>query len=288
MRWADGWWTSPDGLRLHLRDYPGDPLAIPLLCLPGLTRNARDFEDLAPRLSGGRRVLAAELRGRGESACPKDPMTYLPPAYLGDILALFEQFGIGRIAIVGTSLGGLLAMMLAAARPGLVAGALLNDVGPVIEPGGLERIRGYVGRQTSWPTWLHAARALAEVHGVAYPLWALQDWLRFAKRLCRVNAAGRIVGDYDVRIAEPFKLPPPAEPVDLWPALDALAPSPVLIVRGARSDILSPATAAAMRDRLPDAELVEVPDVGHAPTLDEPDALAAIGRWLERVSRTSS
>lgn len=283
--YADGWWLSGDGLSLHYRDYAGVAERAPLLCVPGLTRNARDFDALAERLAGTRRIIVAELRGRGQSAYAKDAMTYLPPVYLQDLLALLASLGNPRVVMIGTSLGGLLAMMLAVAARPLLAGVLLNDIGPVLEPAGLRRIRSYVGRGTSWPTWLHAARAIAETHGDAYPDYDLADWTAMAHRLCRLTEQGRIVTDYDVRVAEPFRIDPGDATVDLWPALLALAGMPSLLVHGALSDILSAGTAAEMARRLPDMELVTLPRIGHAPTLDEPESAAAIDRLLLRIDR---
>ena len=285
-RYADGYWWSADGVRLHYRDYPGHDAALPpILCLPGLTRNARDFEGVAEALSPEWRVIAVDLRGRGDSGWAKDPMSYVPLTYLQDIGALLDELAITRVVLFGTSLGGLLSMLLSATRPGQVAGVLLNDVGPVLEADGLARIRTYVGRGGSWPTWLHAARALAESQRASYPDYALEDWLRLAKRLCRLTPAGRVVFDYDMKIAEPFRTPA-AEGAgfDLWPAFETLAAVPGLLLRGVLSDILSAATAAEMVRRAPAMERVDVANVGHAPTLDEPDARAGIARLLARVA----
>lgn len=276
-------WSSDDGIRLHARDYPGDPGAVPLLCLHGLTRNARDYHEFALAQAGRRRVIAPSFRGRGESGYAKDAMTYVPAVYVRDVRALLDAEGIGRCAVVGTSLGGIVAMLLGAADPGRIAGAVLNDVGPDIEPAGLQRIRGYVGRGSSCPTWLHAARTVQEANRDVYPDWELDRWLAMAKRLYRLTGAGRIVLDYDLRIAEPFRVPGTEAGPDMWGALDGLAEVPVLIVRGARSDVLGRATAERMVARLPFAELVEVPGVGHAPTLLEPDAAAAVERLLARI-----
>ena len=284
MAWTDGYWWSNDGLRLHYRDYAGPAERPPILCIPGLTRNARDFEGVAARLAGDWRVLCVDLRGRGESAYAKDPMTYVPLTYLQDLEALIRELGLTRLVLFGTSLGGLLTFMLAAADPGRVAGALLNDVGPVLEGTGLERIRSYVGRSQSWPTWIQAARFFAEQHGDIYPDWQLEDWLQYAKRVGRLSNNGRIVFDYDLRIAEPMKLPGAAAGFDLWAAFDALKDAPVTAVRGESSDILSATTLAAMAARHPRLEAVTVPRVGHAPTLEEPQAVAAIDRLLARVA----
>lgn len=283
-RYRDGWWASPDGLRLHYRDYPGRADRPAILCLSGLTRNARDYAPVAERLSPEWRVICAELRGRGESAPAPDPMSYQPPVYVADIEALFEALSIPRLVLFGTSLGGILAMLLTARAPARVAGVMLNDIGPVVEPHGLTRIRGYVGRGGSWPTWVHAARALAEAQRDAFPGYDLEDWLGMTKRLCRLTSAGRIVFDYDMRIAEPLRLPEVAAPADLWPAAEALAGRPALLVRGARSDILSAATAAAMTARIAGLELVTIADVGHAPALTEPEAVVGIDRLLARIA----
>lgn len=281
--WHDLFWWSADGLRLHARDYAGDGTLLPVICLPGLTRNARDFAALASRLAPRRRVLCVEFRGRGESGYARDPMTYVPLTYAQDVAALLAQEGLTRFIAVGTSLGGIVAMMLAGMLPGQVVGALLNDIGPDIERAGLARIRGFVGRSSNWPTWMHAARGLKELNGEIYPDWRVEDWLAMAKRLYRLNSSGRVVLDYDLKIAEPFRVPGSEAGPDMWRALGQLGEAPVLIVRGARSDILTAATAERMAASLPAAELVTVPGVGHAPTLEEPAIQGAIDRLLQRA-----
>lgn len=286
--WSDGYWWSNDGLRLHYRDYAGPPAdgpdgRPPILCLPGLTRNARDFEGVAERMAGQWRVICVDLRGRGDSAYAKDPMTYVPLTYLQDIEALIRELALDRFILFGTSLGGLLTMLLSKSGENRLAAAMINDIGPEIEPGGLARIRGYVGRSQSWPTWLHAARFFREAQGDVYPHWKLEDWLVFAKRLCRLGGKGRISFDYDMRISEPFKVPGGDTGFDVWSAFRGLEGIPSLVVRGDLSDILSAATVDKMRAELPLMDSVTIADVGHAPTLDEPEAAAAIDRLLERV-----
>ncbi|ARR55625.1 alpha/beta hydrolase [Rhizorhabdus wittichii DC-6] len=285
--WEDGFWSSKDGLRLHYRDYPAQAGSTrpPIICLPGLTRNARDFAPLADRLAGDWRLIVVELRGRGDSERAKDPLSYVPVTYLEDVTALIAEAGLDRFVLFGTSLGGILSMLISATMPGRVAGLLLNDIGPAIDPAGLVRIRGYVGRGGSYPTWLHAARSLAEVHAVAYPDYTLDDWLGMAKRLYRLTPAGRIVADYDSAIAEPFKVPGNESAGDLWPLAEALKPIPALLVRGGLSDILSAGTADRMQAELPLLERVDLPRIGHAPTLFEPECEAAIDRLLARVGR---
>ncbi|MEA3000803.1 MAG: hypothetical protein QOH04_1126 [Sphingomonadales bacterium] len=279
--WSDGWWTSPDGLRLHYRDYAGDAARPPILCIAGLTRNARDFEGVAARLAGEWRLVCPDLRGRGESEAAKDPASYNPLVYLQDVRALLAELELPRVILFGTSLGGLIGMLLATVDKPRLAGLLLNDVGPAMEEKGLEHIRAYVGRAQSWPTWAHAARGLAEAHRSRYPDWDLDSWLRYAKRLCRLTRQGRIVPDYDLRIAEPIRAPAP--PVDLWPAYRAIAGIPALLVRGELSDLLSAETAARMREENAELEVVTIPRTGHAPTLEESEAAAGIDRLLERV-----
>lgn len=287
--WQHGVWWSNDNLRLHYRDYAGPADAEskgrpPIICIPGLTRNARDYEGVAARLAGDWRVICVDLRGRGESAYAPDPMTYVPLTYVQDIERLLDTLKIDRFVSFGTSLGGIVTMLLAATDRGRIAGALLNDVGPEIDPAGLDRIRGYVGKSASYPTWLHAARALAEANGAVYPGWKIAEWLVMAKRLFRLTSAGRIVLDYDMKIAEPFRIPGNESGVDMWPALDALSDVPVLVTRGEHSDIFAAATAEKMVARLGEAEAVTVPGVGHTPTLEEAEAVAAIDRLLAKVA----
>ncbi|MFM9935090.1 MAG: alpha/beta fold hydrolase [Novosphingobium sp.] len=287
--WQDRSWTSRDGLTLHFRDYSGPADKPPIICLPGLTRNARDFSNLATQLAGEWRVLCLDMRGRGDSDYARDAMTYTPAQYVEDTELLLAAEGIVRFVAVGTSLGGLMTMMLALKDPMRIAAAVLNDVGPEIEPAGLARIREYVGQGRSYETWVHAARALQEANRDIYPGYALPDWLRLAKRCMVIGSGGRIVFDYDMNIAEPFEAPegpaPPAETQNaaMWALFDALATRPLLVLRGAHSDILSAQVAARMAARSASVELVTIPGVGHAPTLDEPEAIAAIGRLLARA-----
>jgi len=282
-----GSWESADGLTLRYRDYAARSDVTSdrptILCIPGLTRNARDFEPVVERFAGEWRVICPDLRGRGASDYAKDTATYTPIQYVEDIGLLVDHLALPRVVAVGTSLGGIITVLLAMQRPGLLAGAVLNDIGPKLEAVGLERIRDYVGQGRSYPTWMHAARSLAEQSGTAYPDYAISDWLRFAKRVMCVGQSGRIVLDYDMKVAEPFQEPGSQESLDLWPAFHALAGCPSLTIRGELSDILSASTLAELDRQLPDMEVVTIARTGHAPTLEEPVAQDAMARLLARV-----
>ncbi|MCT2398259.1 alpha/beta fold hydrolase [Novosphingobium mangrovi (ex Huang et al. 2023)] len=284
----DRFWSGRDGLKLHFRDYPGpeqtgEGTRPVILCLHGLTRNARDFDVLAPRLAAKWRVICTDMRGRGDSEYARDSASYTPPQYCEDVLALLEQEAIDRFVVIGTSLGGLMAMGLATVIPERIAGVVINDVGPRLEPDGLERIKDYVGQGRSYPTWVHAARGIESTQALAHPGHSLDFWIGMAKRLMTLTSNGRIVFDYDMKIAEPFMDFDVDNQPDLWPAWEALAGRPALVLRGAHSDVLSHATLEEMVRRVPEAEAVTLKHVGHAPTLDEPESVAAIERLLDRV-----
>jgi len=281
--YEDRYWTSSDGLTLHYRNYPGPEGAgkLPVLCMHGLTRNARDFGPLAEALSATRRVIVPEMRGRGMSDYAPDSDTYSPITYVADVEKLLAEQGIDRFAVVGTSMGGLMTMLMAAAKPGRMSAVVMNDIGPEVQTAGLARISGYVGQGRSYPTWVHAARGLAEAHGAAFPTFDLDQWLEMAKRTMVVSQNGRIVFDYDMAIAEPFAKPGNAAPPNLWLAFEALRDVPMLLVRGGLSDLLSPDTVKQMGVRNPKLRTVIVPDVGHAPTLDEPEVREAILALLD-------
>lgn len=278
-------WKSADGLSLYFRDYAGPDGydGPPVVCLHGLTRNSRDFADLAEHLSQTRRVIVPEMRGRGQSDYAPDSASYNPLVYVGDVEKLLGELGIARFISVGTSMGGLMTMMMAAAKPGRIAALVMNDIGPQINTAGIERIAGYVGQGKSYPTWMHAARALCDVHSVAFPDYDLDQWLEMAKRTFVVSQSGRISLDYDMAIAEPFKQAENAAPPNLWLAYEALRDVPMLLVRGELSDLLTPDTVKQMGVRNPVMTSVTVPRVGHAPTLDEPEARAAIDALLAQV-----
>jgi len=283
--YEDRYWTSSDGLTLHYRNYPGPEGGdrLPVLCMHGLTRNARDFGPLAEAICATRRVIVTEMRGRGMSDYAPDSDTYTPVTYVADVEKLLAEQGIDRFAVVGTSMGGLMTMLMAAMKPGRMSAVVMNDIGPEVDSAGLSRISGYVGQGRSYPTWVHAARGLSEAHGVAFPRYDLDQWLEMAKRTMVVSQNGRIVFDYDMAIAEPFAKPGNAAPPNLWLAYEALAGVPMLLVRGALSDLLSADTVKRMGTRNPKMRTITVPDVGHAPTLDEPEVREAILALLDEA-----
>lgn len=284
QRYRDGYFHVRDRLKLHYRDYSGDASGPPLLCLPGLTRNARDFEQFAETHSPRFRVLALEFRGRGLSEYDPQPQRYTPLTYAPDVIELLDQLGIAQAIFVGTSLGGLVTMTLAALAPQRIAAAILNDVGPELNQAGLDSIQSYVGKDARFRSWGEAAQAIAMNQGANFPNYRPDDWVAMARRNCRKDG-DEIRFDYDMAIGEAFKSAGPTPRVDMWPLFAALAQKPLLVVRGARSELLSAAAFEKMRKVAPSAQFVEVPDIGHAPMLDEPAAAAAIDQFLDSLDR---
>lgn len=286
-RFTDGFWHSADGLKLHYRDYAGGgDDKPPVLCMHGLTRNSRDFAGVAERLAPEWRVIAPEMRGRGESAYADDAATYNPLQYVEDVERLLDELGIDRFVAIGTSLGGLMTILLSQRSPKRIAGALLNDIGPEIDEGGIDKIRSYVGQGRSFPTWMHAARALQETHEGAHPKYELEDWLEAAKRTMVLGQNGRISFDYDMAVGDAFREAGDsggAPAANLWAAFDSLAETPLVLVRGQLSNLLSEETVRQMQARNPGMDIATVPDTGHAPTLEEPEAERAIDALLAKV-----
>lgn len=287
MRFAgeDRYFTTADGLRIHYRVYETDQtVGVPVLCLHGLTRNARDFEELAPKIASlGRRVVVASQRGRGLSDYDAVVERYSPAIYVGDMLAMLDHLGIDRAVYVGTSMGGLMTMLTAAMAPQRVSAAVLNDVGPEINPLGLARIRGFAGVSKHAQTWMEAAERCRQINGLAFPEETQADfWLTFAKKIFRERAPGRIELDYDPAIARTVQ-EGSADIADLWPLFDALKPIPTLLLRGELSDVLMRSTVEEMLRRKPDLHTASVPAVGHAPFMTEPEAWETLSTFLKHV-----
>ena len=284
--YSEHFFTAADGVKTYYRRYParGSDDRTPVLCMHGLTRNSRDFEDIAPRIAAqGRTVIAVDVRGRGRSDRDPNPANYLPAVYVEDMIALADGLGLDRLVAVGASMGGLMSMMMATRRPGLLSAAILNDIGPEIDPRGLSRIQGYVGGSGSFQTWAEAAEAARAINGAAFPNETGEDfWIAFAKRLCREREDGLIALDYDPEIAKPVQ-DGNAAPPDLWPSFDALAAGPLLLVRGELTDLLSLDTVAEMQRRCAHMKRADVPAVGHAPLLSEPAAWSAIEAFLSEA-----
>ena len=278
-RYEDSYVTVPDGLRLHYRAYAGAADKPPILCLHGLTRNSRDWAEFAERYSPRFRVLALEFRGRAGSDYDPVPQRYNPLTYAGDVIELLDQLGISQAIFVGTSLGGLVTMTVAATAPQRIYATILNDIGPDVDPGGVDRILNYVGKDQRFKSWDEAAEAIAANNGDSFDRYTHEDWVKMARRNCREDE-GQICFDYDMAIAEPFKTTGPTPHVDLWPFFAVLGQKPLLVVRGAKSDLLTAATAARMQEVAPRMKLAVVPGVGHAPELNETEALAATDEFL--------
>ena len=282
--YTDNFWSSHDGLKLYARVYPGPKASAPaVLCLHGLTRNSRDFEDLAPHLQQRFRVIVPDVRGRGFSARDPNPQNYQPAIYVQDILALIDAMDAQRVAVIGTSMGGMLAMMMAVGSRDRVSAVVLNDMGPEVDPKGLDRIKGYAGRLPSPKNWDDAIAQTRTIFGSAWPNLSGERWSALARRGYREDEKGALQVDADPMIGEMLRAAPAAT-ANLWPFWKAMRGIPLLAIRGAQSDILSAATFAKMKAENPDLVQLEVAQRGHVPLLDEPECIAAIDALLAQVS----
>jgi pimeloyl-ACP methyl ester carboxylesterase len=280
-------WTSRDGLTLFARDYlaAGEGERLPVICLHGLTRNSKDFEDVAPIIAGwGRRVIVADVRGRGQSECDPNPKNYRPPVYARDVVEMMAALDIDQAVFLGTSMGGLITLALMAIRPKAIAAAILNDVGPAIAPEGIARILAYAGKKTEINDWNDAADYVRRTQSVAFPDFEDEDWRRFARRTFRQGKNGPEL-DYDPAIASPLSKPPSKlAPLIARFLFRRLARKrPTLLIRGGISDVISSDIADRMQLQAPAMKRVDVPNVGHAPMLTEPAAVDAIDKFLRTV-----
>ena len=282
---SDHFYDSADGLRLYCRCYAARRAGgVPVLCLPGLTRNSRDFVALATHLSAANDVLAADLRGRGQSAWDPDSSHYNLMVYVGDAWALLDSRGLRRALVIGTSLGALMGMVMAATRPDRIAGIVLNDAGPELDSIGVRRIAGYAGKLPPVATWADAAAQAKSVYGAALPGLTDDEWLEYAQHGYRENASGVPVPDMDPKIADAFKAPA-AAPADMWPLYARIKDVSILVIRGALSDILSSGTVARMAREKPHLQQIEVPNRGHTPLLSEPESVRAVDAFVARHGR---
>jgi pimeloyl-ACP methyl ester carboxylesterase len=282
---SDSFYESTDALRLYCRVYPAQrPGGLPVLCLPGLTRNSRDFVELATHLSAHRDVMTPDLRGRGRSAWDPDSSHYQLPTYVQDAWSLIEAHGLARVLVIGTSLGALIGMVMAAMKPDRIAGLVLNEAGPEIDPTGLRRIAAYAGKLPSVSSWTEAGAQAKSIYGLALPGLTDEEWLDYAHRGYRENANGIPVPDVDPRISDAFKTPPTA-PAHMWPLYAQIKGVPMMVLRGALSDLLSAATVERMAREKPDLQHITVANRGHAPLLNEPECVAAIDAFVAQYGR---
>lgn len=281
---VDCWYHSADGLRLYARDYAcrdldrRDPETV--LCMHGLTRNSADFAGLADHLCERYRVLAVDQRGRGRSDYDSAVANYTPLTYVQDMFLLLDRLDIGKVVLVGTSMGGLMSFIMSAMQPERVSAMIINDIGPEVDPRGLERIQGYVGKSAPVSNWSEAVAQARAINGVAFPDFSDEQWLDFTRGVY-YEEDGVPVLAYDPAIAQPMADEDSgAVPPDLWPVFESSASIPMLVVRGAHSDILAPECVEQMRARRGELRVAEIPHRGHAPTLTEAASLAAIDTFL--------
>lgn len=282
--YADVYYQSSDGLRLYARDYPcrdREQASAPVvLCMHGLTRNSADFAGLAEHLSASCRVISVDNRGRGLSDYDSNIANYTPATYVQDMFTLLAELDIDRVILCGTSMGGLMSFMMAAMQPERIRGIIINDIGPEIDPAGLARIKGYVGKGGPVANWEEAIAQAREINELAFPDFSEQEWEEFARGIYREENGVPVLA-YDPAISQPMNEDDSnAVPADLWPLFEAISGIPMLVIRGASSDILAPGCVAGMRARKPDLAVAEIPRRGHAPTLTEAASRAAIDSFL--------
>jgi pimeloyl-ACP methyl ester carboxylesterase len=276
--------TAPDGLELFARVY-GKPRAnrVPVLCVPGLTRNSRDFEVLAPALAGERLVVTVDLRGRGRSGYDPTGASYWVDVYVSDVLTVMDDLALTRVCFLGESLGGIVSMRIGALAPDRVAGVVLSDIGPDLAPEGVARIFSYAGKLPPVPSWPAAVEQAKFVSEAAAPGLSEDEWLAIARRRYRERDDRTIALDHDPGIVTANV--PIQTPADRWRDFDCLHDIPTLVLRGALSDVLGPATVAEMQRRHPGLQAVEVPDRGHCPLPHEPACSSAIAAFLHQLDR---
>lgn len=284
----DHYYESSDGLRLYCKIYPasganGD--SVPVLCLPGLTRNGRDFVEVAQHLSTQREVLTPDLRGRGRSAWDPEASHYQVMTYVQDIWSLLGSLVLQRVLVIGTSLGALMGMLMAATQPARIAGLILNDAGPELNPEGIRRIQSYAGKLPPVHSWAEAAAQTKSVYSIALPDLSDTQWLDYARRGYRENESGVPMPDVDPQIAQALRSAAASGASDLWPVFRQIRATPVLVIRGALSDLLSAAIVERMALEHPGLERLTVPNRGHAPLLTEPECVAAIDGFVARNGR---
>lgn len=285
MQTEDIRYRAPDGLELYAKRYGSEDASLTALCMHGLTRNHKDFEPMIAELGGRCQFISVDVRGRANSEWAKDPETYTPAVYAGDMAALLDSLHLKKVALIGTSMGGLMSMVMAASMPDRIRGIVMNDIGPVVEKAGLDRIASYANSVEPEESWTAAAATVERVQTDIFPDLSGEDWMAFARRTYREMEDGRVILDYDPAITRTVGevKPDPDVQAQMWQLFSATHAVPLLVIRGETSDILSPETADKMIEQHPDARLVTIPRVGHAPLLDEPEAVSAISDFLNRL-----
>ncbi len=282
---AERRFRSQDDIAIYYRDY-GDPLSphTPVLCLSGLTRNSRDFATLARRLAPRQRVLCMDYRGRGKSGYDPNWDNYRPQTYVGDVIHLLAAANIHHVVVVGTSLGGLVAMGLGVARPTVLAGVVLNDIGPYVADEGRARIATYVGIDVRMPNWVAAGQLLQRQFGPAFADFDEARWTEYARAtFTEETPGGPLRLNYDLHLGDALRAQATQPIPDLWPLYRSLRNIPVLAIRGALSDVLDAATFERMAAEKPDLQRLVIDYRGHVPLLDEPESVDAIDRFLDTI-----
>ena len=283
-KFNDLFYQSTDGLRLYARDYPcqDEDIIQPeiIFCMHGLTRNSADFDKLAKHLSQHYRVISVDNRGRGESAYDNNPANYIPLTYVADMFTLLDLLDFQKVILCGTSMGGIMAFIMAAMQPQRIRGLIINDVGPELETKGIKRIASYVGKTSQVKSWADATAITKAINKSAFPNFTDEEWEDFARNIFK-DDNGKLRLNYDPGIAIPFKdMDTGSAAPDLWPQFEAIVSIPMLLIRGANSDLISSACVEKMFKRKPDMRFAEIPETGHAPTLNEPLSRAAIDAFL--------
>ena len=283
QNYSDYWYQSSDGLRLYARQYGNESADRTIICIPGLTRNSADFAPLCEHLADGYRIFAVDLRGRGSSDYDPQPENYHPGSYAADIISLLDDLALPSAIIIGTSLGGLVSMVLAATALERISAVIMNDIGPEADQTGIDRIKAYVSKPSSVSNWADAVAKTKLIQGQEYPEFSDQDWINFSKNLDRENSGGQPVLAYDPAIAQLLIQPSDQPAPDLWPLFTLLSNTPMLLLRGELSDILSPHCVGRMCELKPDIQFLEIANCGHAPLLSEASALHAIDDFLAKL-----
>lgn len=283
QNYSDYWYQSSDGLRLYARQYGNESADRTIICIPGLTRNSADFAPLCEHLADGYRIFAVDLRGRGSSDYDPQPENYHPGSYAADIISLLDDLALPSAIIIGTSLGGLVSMVLAATALERISAVIMNDIGPEADQTGIDRIKAYVSKPSSVSNWVDAVAKTKLIQGQEYPEFSDQDWINFSKNLYRENSGGQPVLAYDPAIAQLLIQPSDQPAPDLWPLFTLLSNTPMLLLRGELSDILSPHCVSRMCELKPDIQFLEIANCGHAPLLSEASALHAIDDFLAKL-----